>query len=71
MSGVQPNQNAPLTWRKSSFSSLGNCVEVAANGEQVLVRDSKDPAGPWIRYTAAEWDAFLRGAKNGDFDNLP
>jgi hypothetical protein len=50
---------------------MGNCVEVAADCGDVLLRDSKDPAGPWMRYTAAEWEAFLWGAKHGDFDNLP
>ena len=60
-----------LAWRKSSFSSGqgGNCVEVAElpDGGRA-VRHSKNPAGPAIAYTAAEWDAFLLGAKAGEFD---
>ena len=72
MSGVQPtDRSAHLVWRQASSSSMGNCVEVAADCGDVLLRDSKDPAGPWMRYTAAEWEAFLWGAKHGDFDNLP
>ena len=72
MSGLhQPDRSAHLKWRKSTFSSMGNCVEVASDCGEVLLRDSKDPTGPWMRYTTAEWDAFLRGAKNGDFDSLP
>jgi hypothetical protein len=71
MSGVhQSGRSAELRWQKSSLSSIGNCVEVAADHGEVLLRDSKDPSGPWMRYTAAEWDAFLCGAKNGEFDNL-
>ena len=71
MSGVhQSNRSADLQWRKSTLSSIGNCVEVAADGTEVLLRDSKDPNGPWMRYTVAEWDAFIGGAKNGEFDNL-
>jgi hypothetical protein len=37
-----------LRWRKASRSSAqGNdCVEVAANGLVIAVRDSKDPDGP-------------------------
>ncbi len=71
MSGVhQPSRSADLQWRKSSRSSIGNCVEVAADAGDVLLRDSKDPTGPWMRYTAAEWDAFISGAKDGEFDNL-
>ncbi|MEU7632556.1 DUF397 domain-containing protein [Nocardia sp. NPDC049220] len=60
------------TWRKSSFSNpSGNCVEVAeaANG-QVAVRNSRDPEGGVIFYTRPEIDAFVRGAKAGEFDYL-
>jgi len=60
-----------LTWRKSSFSTGqgGNCVEVAElpDGGRA-VRHSKNPTGPAIAYTAAEWDAFLAGIKAGEFD---
>jgi hypothetical protein len=36
----------------------------------VAVRDSKHPNGPVLTYTAAEWYAFLDGAKKGEFDDL-
>jgi hypothetical protein len=49
---------------------VGNCVEVAAHCGDVVIRDSKDPTGPWMRYTKPEWAAFLGGAKNGEFDDL-
>jgi hypothetical protein len=29
---------------------------------------SKNPAGPVIAYTAAEWDAFLEGVRAREFD---
>jgi hypothetical protein len=47
------------TWRKSSYSGSngGNCVEVAA-GLAVAVRDSKDPDGPRLAFTAGVWLAF-------------
>lgn len=35
-----------------------------------MVRDSKDPDGPMLRYSHAEWSAFLAGAKSGDFDDM-
>ena len=56
-------------WHKSSFSDNGSCVEVAdlADGGR-LVRDSKDPASPVLRFTAVEWDAFIRGVMAGEFD---
>jgi hypothetical protein len=58
-----------FTWRKSSLSgSQGDCVEVAALADGgAAVRDSKDPEGAVLRFTAAEWAAFLGGAKAGEF----
>jgi Domain of unknown function (DUF397) len=60
-----------LSWRKAQ-TSVGNgaCVEVAPSQGGVAVRDSKDPGGPVLTYTPAEWHAFLHGAKAGEFDDL-
>ncbi|GAA1395086.1 DUF397 domain-containing protein [Catellatospora coxensis] len=57
-------------WRKSTRSgpNCDNCVEVAFVGEAIALRDSKDPTGPALIYTRAEWDAFVEGAKDGEFD---
>jgi Domain of unknown function (DUF397) len=49
-------------WRKSSYSGSGgsNCVEVAPNlPEVVAVRDSKDPDGPVLTVSRAEWASFI------------
>lgn len=58
-----------MIWRKSSYSSDdGNCVEVAdLDGGARAVRDSKDPAGPALIFTAAEWAAFTAGVRAGEF----
>lgn len=56
-------------WRKSNRSNpSGNCVEVAFVGELIGVRDSKNPKGPKLVFTKAEWHAFVGGTKDGEFD---
>ena len=52
-------------WRTSSYSGSngGNCIEVAVTSRAaavraVAVRDSKDPGGPRLAFTAATWAAF-------------
>lgn len=59
-----------VEFRKSSYSAQqGNCVEVglAADGGRWL-RDSKDRSKPAHYFTVAEWEAFLLGVRNGEFD---
>jgi hypothetical protein len=34
------------------------------------VRNSRHPEGPALIYTRAEIEAFIGGAKDGDFDDL-
>jgi Domain of unknown function (DUF397) len=34
----------------------------------VQVRDSKDPSGAVLTFNRREWDAFLLGVRNGEFD---
>lgn len=57
-------------WIKSSLSGYnGNCVEVAGlSGDTIRVRDSKNPRSGVLNFTIAEWDAFLGGVRNGEFD---
>jgi hypothetical protein len=60
------------TWIKSSLSyANGNCVEVADLPEGgVGIRNSRDREGPVLRFTSDEWDAFLGGVRNGEFDGF-
>lgn len=54
-----------LKWVKASYSgSVGNCVEVAIlpDGGRA-VRDSKDAAGPILRFSADQWRMFTTAAK--------
>ena len=62
--------NTHPRWRKASASNnMQNCVEVVVLPDgSVMVRDSKDPQGPNLHFTGAEWDAFLDGAVKGEFN---
>ena len=57
---VQDIDLSGAIWRKSSRSNNGgNCVEVARNLTGIVaVRDSKDPEGPVLIFTSADWEAF-------------
>ena len=50
---------ADVIWRKSLRSAQGECVEVAENGTEILIRDSKDPSGPVLVCRRDRWTAFL------------
>jgi hypothetical protein len=52
-------------WRRSRYSgSNGNCVEAAGAGQVVAVRDSKNPAGPYLTFKPAAWREFAARLKN-------
>jgi Domain of unknown function (DUF397) len=55
-------------WRKAARSGINGCVEVGLVDDQVAVRDSKDREGPVLIFTANEWEAFLGGARDGEFE---
>jgi hypothetical protein len=71
-------------WRKASYSAGngGGCVEVTATTDTAdvphkadadllyLMRDSRDPSGPRLAFTTSEWDAFIAGVKDGEFDPI-
>jgi hypothetical protein len=52
-------------WRMSSYSggNGGTCVEVADLPGLVAVRDSKNPAGPALTFSRADWSAFVAGIR--------
>ena len=66
---MRPFDAATAQWRKSSRSGQqGGCVEVAWQAAVVGVRDSKDPAGPHLEVTAAQWRGFVAAVAAGRFD---
>lgn len=74
MSEIDALANAQ--WRKSSFSTGGSsgggdCVEAAALPDgRIAVRNSKHPEAGVVFFTRAEIDAWLKGVKAGEFDDL-
>lgn len=68
----QRRPDSELSWVKSSLSfANGNCLEVASLPDGGIgIRDSKDREGAILRFTPGEWDAFLGGVRNGEFDNF-
>ncbi|MCC4322326.1 DUF397 domain-containing protein [Streptomyces malaysiensis] len=56
-------------WFKSSFSqNAAGCVEVRFAAGLSYVRSTRDRGGPMVTFTRVEWEAFLLGAWNGEFD---
>ncbi|MFD8784585.1 DUF397 domain-containing protein [Kitasatospora sp. NPDC059599] len=57
------------TWRKSTYSGGGECVEVADGlTGTVPVRDSKDPDGPALHFPSPAWQAFITALRAGELD---
>jgi hypothetical protein len=58
------------SWRKSSAcNGASACVEVQTLPDgSVLMRDGKNPDGPVLVFTPAEWAAFTAGVRGGEFD---
>ena len=59
------------TWRKSTYSANGaQCVEIAAAGTDVLLRDSKHPEAGHLTFTRPELAALIAAARAGELDDL-
>ncbi|WP_326687627.1 MULTISPECIES: DUF397 domain-containing protein [unclassified Streptomyces] len=57
-----------VEWESAPGSPEDERVEIAhLPGGGVAMRNSKDP-DTVLRYTAAEWEAFVLGARDGEFD---
>ena len=70
---LSASELAGIRWHISTRSSdnSAQCVEagpLADGSGRVAVRHSHHPEGSVIVYTRAEWDAFLAGARDGEFD---
>jgi len=50
------------------YLPIKTCVAVRIDDESVQVRDTKDEDSPTLKFTHAEWDAFIQGVKKNEFD---
>ena len=69
MSNPHVNDSS-MRWRKATGSSAtgSECVEVADLGPGTAVRDSKNPTGPTLAFSRAEWTAFTSRIRTGKLD---
>ena len=70
---LSSQERARVAWHISTFSPNGggDCVEagpLADGSGRVAVRHSHHPDAETIVYTRGEWEAFLSGVRNGEFD---
>ena len=56
------------SWRKSTGSGDGNCVEVASVAASTGIRDSKVSDSPILVTDHADWRGFVRDVRGGTFD---
>jgi hypothetical protein len=60
-----------LSWRTASFCDEDACVEVAIEVDSVYVRNSRRPAQTPLVFDHSEWEAFVLGVRNHEFDVVP
>jgi hypothetical protein len=56
------------TWVRSSRCESNACVEVAQIGEDVALRDSKNP-DQHLLLSKAAWSAFIGAIKDGSYQS--
>ncbi|MEV8631797.1 DUF397 domain-containing protein [Streptosporangium sp. NPDC051023] len=70
---VTREELASIAWHVSTRSpdAGGQCVEAGPLGDgsgRVAVRHSRRPEAEVIVYSRGEWEAFVGGVKDGEFD---
>jgi hypothetical protein len=56
------------TWQRAPGDVSGAGIEVAFVDDLIGLRNSAQPTGPVLVFTKAEWEAFVEGAQNGEFN---
>ena len=68
MSAHNPHRKAGFEVSSiTRFLPIKTCVAVRIR-DTVDVRDTKHRKSPTLSFSHAEWDAFIKGVKKGEFD---
>jgi Domain of unknown function (DUF397) len=59
---------ARAVWQRAPGDDSNRGIEVAFVDDLIGLRNSAQPAGPVLVFTKPEWEAFVAGAQNGEFD---
>ena len=68
---LSPEQLQRISWHAGEPGESGHFVEIGTLNDgtgRVAMRHSGDPDGTVIVYTPQEWEAFVAGVKDGEFD---
>lgn len=67
---VNQTQFGNSEFKKSTHTGTDRwaCVEVAIRPGVIAVRHTRDPQHTTLEYTPEEWEAFIKGVKEGQFD---
>jgi Domain of unknown function (DUF397) len=55
-------------WRKASRCANSGCVEAQLVGDEINLRNSKQPGGATVTCSREEWRTFVAAVKDGEFD---
>jgi hypothetical protein len=69
-SHVTPPNHEGLAWRVARDCDGGSCIRVAPHEGMIVIGDTKNPDGPVLFYSHDEWLAFVKGIRQGDFDDF-
>jgi hypothetical protein len=67
---VHQSASAKPDWHWSRACEVGACIMVARDKDLVLPGNTTGPGEPASAYTTAEWQQFITGMKQGDFDGI-
>jgi hypothetical protein len=57
-----------VAFKSAGKCASAGCVEVDTSQRMIKVRDSKPGISCVLEFTVPEWEAFIAGVKEGEFD---